>query len=149
MRNHFLFISLLLVIGFSGCKRDRDPARRFTLDNATTSINCLNCKTYGNGSTTYQYSSLKTTFEVTKGKMDLIDSDSYLRIHYTFNNGGGGSYYNIAYNELTVAGSQISFDSNWLFSYCTELSLTIELFTGRGQKSKPLTITIPRPAGAN
>ena len=155
MKNHFFnwFIALLLAITFSGCKRDREPAERFTLDNAVNSTNCINCKVYGTSlygtTSTNNFSSFKTTFEVTKGKMSLINSDSYIRVYYTFNNGGNTSYFDLSYNDLNVVGSQISFDSTWLFNGTTGVSLTIELFTGRGQRSGPLTTTISRPAGAN
>jgi hypothetical protein len=145
----FKILSILMVSLVIFSCRDREPASRYKLADGTYSVNCINCKTYGTPATTHNYTSIRTSFNVTKGHMSKVGTDSYLKVTYLFDNGGGSSSFIESYKSLTIASSNITFDSDWAWGGTNSFIMTIELYTGRGMKSEPLTITITRPAGAN
>jgi hypothetical protein len=139
---------LMIIISF-GCKRDREPAERYKLGSGSYSVNCINCITHGPVGNTYDYTSIRSSFNIDKGDMSKVGAESYLKITYSFSNGGSSSSFIKSYSGLTITGSNVAFDSDWAWGGCASLSLTIQLYTGRGRKSDLLTITIPKPIGSN
>jgi hypothetical protein len=147
MKVHFLFFTLLALVIFSSCKKEKDPFERIDLKNPSYSVNCLNCRQYGENGNVYDYTSVKTSFDFSSSKA-LIGNGSYLLVMWEFSSGQTGDYI-IDYNNLIQSGNSLSFDGTWYWGFSNNLNVQMILYSGRGSRSNVLSIDIPKPAGSN
>jgi hypothetical protein len=145
-----LFSYLIIFLIISSCAYDREPKNKYKLNNALNSVVCLNCRQHGAG-TVYDFSVIKTTLDITKGKIDKIELEAYLKIHYRFvgySSNPSTDYFVLPKKAFTLSNSTISYETEWCFGGANAVDLTVELYTGKGMKSDPYTYTIERPVGA-